>query len=85
MNSTNSPRSKCVATAQLIDDRTGVAEATGSNPVEALIFCRPPPSNCLNWKIYFKFKFHFHLQPQYNMNFTESDNHQICVVVNFSL
>ena len=27
-------------------------EATGSNPVEALIFFRLLPSNCLNWKIY---------------------------------
>ena len=27
------------------------AEVTGSNPVEALIFFRLLPSNCLNWKI----------------------------------
>ena len=32
--------------------RTGVAEVTGSNPVEALIFFRLLLSNCLNWKIY---------------------------------
>ena len=30
----------------------GIAEVTGSNPVEALIFFRLLPSNCLNWKIY---------------------------------
>ena len=27
-----------------------IAEVTGSNPVEALIFFRLLPSNCLNWK-----------------------------------
>ena len=31
---------------------TGIAEVTGSNPVEALIFIRLLLSNCLNWKIY---------------------------------
>ena len=41
----------CGFTAQFVEHRTGVTEATGSNPVEALIFFRPPPSNCLNWKI----------------------------------
>ena len=29
-----------------------VAEVTGSNPVEAMIFFRLLPSNWLNWKIY---------------------------------
>ena len=42
----------CGFTAQLVEHRTGVAEVTGSNPVEALIFFRLLPSNCLNWKIY---------------------------------
>ena len=37
---------------QLVVHRTGVAEVTGSNPVDALIFFRLLPSNCLNWKIY---------------------------------
>ena len=27
-------------------------DLTGSNPIEALIFFRLFPSNCLNWKIY---------------------------------
>ena len=36
MNSTNWPRSQCVA--QLVEHRTGVTEVTGSNPVKALIF-----------------------------------------------
>ena len=37
--------------AQLVEHRTGIAEVTGSNPVEALIFFRLLLSNCLNWKI----------------------------------
>ena len=37
---------------QLVEHRTGIAEVTGSNPVEALIFFRLLLSNCLNWKIY---------------------------------
>ena len=37
--------------AQLVEHRIGVAEVTGSNPVDALIFFRLLPSNCLNWKI----------------------------------
>ena len=32
---------------------SGIAEVTGLNPVEALIFFRLLLSNCLNWKIYF--------------------------------
>ena len=35
-----------------MNSTTGIAEVTGSNPVEALIFFRFLPSNCLNWKIY---------------------------------
>ena len=39
--------------AQLVEQRTGSAEVTGSNPVEALIFFfRLLLSSCLNWKIY---------------------------------
>ena len=39
--------------AQLVEHRTGIAEVTGSNPVEALIFFfRLLLSNCLYWKIY---------------------------------
>ena len=30
----------CGVTAQLVEHRTGVAEVTGSNPVQALIFFR---------------------------------------------
>ena len=36
--------------AQLVEHR--IAEVTGSNPVEALIFFRLLLSDCLNWKIY---------------------------------
>ena len=42
----------CGFIAQLVEHRTGIAEVTGSSPVEALIFFRLLLSNCLNWKIY---------------------------------
>ena len=42
----------CGFIAQLVEQRTGNAEVTDSNPVEALIFFRLLLSNCLNWKIY---------------------------------
>ena len=41
-----------VITAQLVEHRTGTAEVTGLNPVEALIFFRLLLSSYLNWKIY---------------------------------
>ena len=47
INQTSLPM--CGFIAQLVEQRTGNAEVTGSNPVEALIFFL---SNCLNWKIY---------------------------------
>ena len=43
----------CGFIAQLVEHRTGIAEVTGSNPVEALIFFRLLLSNCL--KIYGKY------------------------------
>ena len=55
----------CGFIAQLVEHRTGIAEVTGSNPVEALIFFRLLLSNCLNWKFTAMITFHFHLQPQY--------------------
>ena len=42
----------CGFTAQLVEHRTAITEVTGSNPVEALIFFRLLPSNCVNWNIY---------------------------------
>ena len=42
----------CGFIAQLVEHRTGIAEVTGSNPAEALIFFRLHLFNCLNWKIY---------------------------------
>ena len=42
----------CGFIAQLVEQRTGNAEVTGSNPVEALIFFRLLLFNCFNWKIY---------------------------------
>ena len=54
----------CGFTAQLVEHRTGIAEFTGSNPVEALIFFRLLLSNCLNWKFTAMIILHFDLQPQ---------------------
>ena len=42
----------CGFIAQLVEHCTGIAEVTGSNPVEALVFFKLLLSNCLNWKIY---------------------------------
>ena len=42
----------CGFIAQFVEHRTGIAEVTGSNPVEALICFRLLLSNCFNWKIY---------------------------------
>ena len=58
----------CGFTAQLVEHRTGIVEVTGSKPIEALIFFRLLPSNCLNWKFIVMITPHFHLQPQYNMH-----------------
>ena len=41
----------CGFIAQLAEHRTGIAEVTGSNPVEALIFFQAS-SFQLNWKIH---------------------------------
>ena len=41
----------CDFIAQLVEHRIGIAEVTGSNSVEALIFFRLFVSSCLNWKI----------------------------------
>ena len=38
----------CGFTAQLVEHRTVVAEVTGSNLVEGLLFLRIFPSNCLS-------------------------------------
>ena len=42
----------CGLKAQLVEHRTGIAELTGSSPVEALMFFRLLLSSCLNWKMY---------------------------------
>ena len=49
----------------LVEHRTGIAEVTGSNPVEALIFFRLHYSNCLNWKFTAKITYHLHIYPQF--------------------
>ena len=57
----------CGFIAQLVEHHTGIAEVTGSNPVEALIFffSRLVHSNCLNWK--FTAKITYHLQSYVSM------------------
>ena len=55
----------CGYIAQLVEHRTGIAEVTGSNPVEALIFFRLLHSNCLNWKFSAKITYHLHKYPQF--------------------
>ena len=42
----------CGFIAQLVEHRTGIAEVTDSNPIEALIIFRLLLCNCLNWEIY---------------------------------
>ena len=49
----------CGFIAQLVEHRTGIAEVTGSNPVEALIFFRLLLSNCLSWKFTAMITLHF--------------------------
>ena len=49
----------CGFIAQLVEQRTGNAEVTGSNPIEALIFFRLLLSNCLNWKFTVMIILHF--------------------------
>ena len=51
----------CGFIAQLVEQSTGNAEVTGSNPVEALTFFRLLLSNCLNWKIYCDDLLHFQI------------------------
>ena len=55
----------CGFIAQLVEHRTGIAEVTGSNPVEALIFFGLLYSNCLNWKFTAKITYHLHIYPQF--------------------
>ena len=49
----------CGFIAQLVEHRIGIAEITGSNPVEALIFFKLLLSNCLNWKFTAMIILHF--------------------------
>ena len=54
----------CGFIAQLVEHRTGIAEVTGSNPVEALIFSGFFPVAQIG-KFTVMITLHFHLQPQY--------------------
>ena len=61
----------CGFRAQLVEHRTGIAEVTGSNPVEALIFFRLLHSNCLNWKFTAKITYHLHTDTERKFKGTE--------------
>ena len=63
MNSQLTSLPMCGSIAQLVEHRTGIAEVTGSNPVEALIFFKLQDTamflhrfvllyNAVNWRIY---------------------------------
>ena len=65
MNSQLTSLPMCGFIAQLVEHRTGIAEVTGSSPVEALIFFRLLYSNCLNWKFTAKITYHLHIYPQF--------------------
>ena len=58
----------CGFTAELVEHRTGIAEVTSSNPVEALIFVRFLLSNCLNWKLTAMIILHFLLHHSAHAN-----------------
>ena len=66
MNSQLTSLPMCGFIAQLVQHRTGIAEITGSNPVEALFFFfRLLYSSCLNWKFTAKITYHLHIYPQF--------------------
>ncbi len=65
----------CGFIAQLVEHRTGIAEVTGSNPVEALIFSGFFFPIAQIGKFTAMITLHFHLQPLYkyelfHINFT---------------
>ena len=65
----------CGFIALLVEHRTGIAEVTGSNPVEALIFSGFFFPIALIGKLTAMIILHFHLQPQFiyelfHINFT---------------
>ena len=65
MNSQLTSLPMCGFIAQLVEHRTGIAEVTGSNPVEALIFFfRLLYSNCLNLEIHCE----DHISPSFILN-----------------
>ena len=65
----------CDFLAQLVEHRTGIAEVTGSNPVEALIiFFQASSFQLLKLEdISAMVTLHFHLQPQYRYELFDID------------
>ena len=68
----------CGFIAQLVEHRTGIAEVTGSNPVESLIFFQVLLSNCLNWKIYCDDHSSPSLEKLYCLGIVDSSNCSLC-------
>ena len=62
----------CAFTAELVEHCKGFAKVTVSNPIEALIFFRLLPSNCLNWK--FAVMITLHLDNNHNDNTNKINN-----------
>ena len=74
MNSQLTSLPMCGFIAQFVEHRTGIAEVTGSNPVEALIFFfRLLYSNCLNWKFTAKITYHLN---KYFLNLKKAPFHK---------
>ena len=55
----------CGFIAQLVEHRTGIAEVTGSNPVEALYFFQASLFQLLKLEIHCDDHYHFHIHPQF--------------------
>ena len=64
----------CGFIAQLVEHRTGIAEVTGSNPVEALIFSGFSP-NAKIGKFTAMIILNFHLSPQFTYELFFTSHH----------
>ena len=75
----------CGFKAQLVEHCTGIAEVTGSNPVEALIFSGFLFAITLIGKFTVMIVLHFDLQPQFKyMNYFIYTSHKRPVLIGFA-
>ena len=72
----------CGFIAQLVEQNTGNAEVTGSNPV---FFFRLLLSNCLNWKFIAMIILHFHLQPKFKNELSHILHIMITIVMKINV